>query len=157
MIPAGFVELEKIPLTPTGKVNRKLLASIAIEDKKQEVESKYAAPKTEIEIKIAAIWKEVLNTTKVGIHDNFFDIGGNSLGIIQVIFKLKESLKRDIPALIMFEYPTIASIIQYLEKNLEDSTAPGQDYEEKNRREKTGRGQNKMRQRRGKLKQIRIE
>jgi hypothetical protein len=66
-------------------------------------------------------------------------------------------IKRDIPALIMFEYPTIASIIQYLEKNLEDSTAPGQDYEEKNRREKTGRGQNKMRQRRDKLKQIRIE
>ena len=157
MIPEGFVELEKIPLTPTGKVNRKLLESIAIEDKKQEVKCKYAAPKTEIEIKIAAIWKEVLNTTKVGIHDNFFDIGGNSLGIIQVIFKLKEILKRDIPALIMFEYPTIASIIQYLEKNPEDSTAPGQDYEKKDRREKTGRGQNKMRQRRGKLKQIRIE
>jgi acyl carrier protein len=106
---------------------------------------------------VAGIWKDVLNTDQVGIRDNFFDIGGNSLGIIQVNEKLKELFNQDIHVLALFEYPTIASIIQYLEKNLQDIPVPGQDYEEKDRREKTGRGQNKMRQRRGKLKQIRIE
>jgi len=154
MHPGRFIQLEEIPLTPTGKVNRKVLEMI---DPEVDQACEYVAPATEKEKLVADIWKDVLNTDQVGIRDNFFDIGGNSLGIIQVNEKLKELFNQDIHVLALFEYPTIASIIQYLEKNLQDGTAPGQDYEEKDRREKTGRGQNKMRQRRGKLKQIRIE
>jgi amino acid adenylation domain-containing protein len=154
MHPGRFIQLEEIPLTPTGKVNRKVLEMI---DPEVDQACEYVAPATEKEKLVAGIWKDVLNTDQVGIRDNFFDIGGNSLGIIQVNEKLKELFNQDIHVLALFEYPTIASIIQYLEKNLQDSPVPGQDYEEKDRREKTGRGQNKMRQRRGKLKQIRIE
>jgi amino acid adenylation domain-containing protein len=154
MHPGRFIEVEELPLTATGKVNRKILEMIDLE---AGAEAEYVAPATEKEKLVADIWKDVLNTDQVGIRDNFFDIGGNSLGIIQVNERLKELFKQDIPVLALFEYPTISSIIQYLEKNLQDGTAPGKDYEEKDRREKTGRGQNKMRQRRGKLKQIRIQ
>jgi len=154
MHPGRFVEVEEIPLTLTGKVNRKVLEMIDLEI---DQASEYVAPRTEKENLIADIWKDVLNTDQVGIRDNFFDIGGNSLGIIQVNEKLKELFKQDIPVLALFEYPTIASIIDYLGKNLQDSTALTRDDEEKDRGEKTGRGQDKMRQRRGKLKQIRIQ
>jgi amino acid adenylation domain-containing protein len=154
MHPGRFIQLEEIPLTPTGKVNRKVLEMINPEI---DQVSEYVAPANGKEKLVADIWKDVLNTDRVGIRDNFFDIGGNSLGIIQVNERLKELFKQDIPVLALFEYPTIASIIQYLEKNLQDGTAPGKDDEEKDRREETGRGQNKMRRRRGKLKQIRIQ
>jgi acyl carrier protein len=152
MLPTAFVELERIPRTPTGKVNRKLLETI---DLKVSAPIEYAAPKTEKESLIAGIWKEVLNIDNVGIHDNFFDIGGNSLGIIQVNFKLKELFKRDIPALIMFEYPTIASIIDYLEKNPGGGIEPGQEDEEKDRTEVKGKGRNRMQQRRSNIQQRR--
>jgi len=122
MIPSRFIELEKIPFTPSGKANRKALETIDLESQ-TETAVQYVAPNTEIETRIAEIWKEILNTDKVGIYDNFFDIGGNSLGIIQVNLKLKEVFHRDIPALIMFEYPTISSLVKYLEQEAAASPA----------------------------------
>jgi amino acid adenylation domain-containing protein len=154
MVPARFIELETLPLTPTGKVDRKLLKLIDRE-MKSERQVQYTAPKTELETQIADIWKEVLNTDKVGIHDNFFDLGGNSLGIIQVNFKLKAAFKREIPVLIMFEYSTIASMVRYLEGNPDhDPAGEVSPVEEQphDRLEVKTRGRNRMQQRRTKIK-----
>jgi amino acid adenylation domain-containing protein len=158
LVPSEFLRLEKMPVTSTGKIDRKILSFINIdaEDRSRQVE--YVAPKTELETQIADIWKEVLNANKVGIHDNFFDLGGNSLGIIQVNFKLKAVFKREIPALIMFEYSTIASMVRYLEQTLGLGPAPEassvEDQPHDRVKVKT-RGRNRMQQRRTKIKKDR--
>ncbi|MCP4218870.1 MAG: non-ribosomal peptide synthetase, partial [bacterium] len=149
MLPARYIELEKLPTTTTGKVNRKVLKAI---DLQLESSVEFVAPATEKESQIAEIWKEVLNLEQVGVNDNFFDIGGNSLGIIQVNVRLKEVFRQEIPALIMFEYPTIASMIAYLEKTTGDAA---EEPEEKDRTEVKSKGRNRMQQRKDKIKRRR--
>jgi amino acid adenylation domain-containing protein len=113
MIPAYFVQLENLPLKANGKVDKRKLPA-------PEVQSEnYMAAETDIEKTIAGVWKEALRLDKVGIHDNFFDIGGNSLQLIKVVDKLKAVLKRDIPTMAMFEHSTIRSLARHL--NREDS------------------------------------
>ncbi|MGE5340609.1 MAG: amino acid adenylation domain-containing protein [Candidatus Omnitrophota bacterium] len=163
MIPARFVRLEKLPLTPSGKVDRKVLALIELEAG-QEIE--YMAPRTDIETQVAEIWKDILNKDKVGINDNFFDLGGNSLGIIQVNLKLKDVFKQDIPALVMFEHSTVSALAQYLEKTMSTTSttsatssaqASGQPevIGEDERMEVKNRGKNKMQERRNKVRESR--
>jgi amino acid adenylation domain-containing protein len=114
MIPAYFVQLEKIPLTAGGKVDRKALPLPLSDGSRPKLDVTYAAPETDNEKIIANAWKDVLKIEKIGIHDNFFDIGGNSLRLIQVNNKLNEALDRDIPMMKMFEYPTINTFLNYL-------------------------------------------
>jgi len=121
MTPAYFEQLEKIPLTPTGKVDKKSLPEPRKERSRQG--ATYVEPKTGIEKAIAEIWKGVLKLDKVGINDNFFDLGGNSLNIIQVSSKLKEVVKRDVPVVTIFTYPTIQSLAGSLVKQA--SYSPG--------------------------------
>jgi acyl carrier protein len=110
MIPSFFVHLEKLPLTPNGKIDRKLLQAYDV-----NVNSgvQYVAPETEIEKIITDIWQEVLKIDKVGVCDNFFDIGGHSLSIIKVNTKLRNVLNKEIPVAVMFRYPTISSLAGY--------------------------------------------
>jgi acyl carrier protein len=153
MMPARFIELEQLPFTPSGKVDRKLLETIELESGGQQ-ETEYVEPQTEIQTRIADIWKSVLNTEKIGIHDNFFDIGGNSLGIIQVNLKLKEAFNRDIPALVMFEHSTIASMAAYLEQDTATSPASETNTREPDIAERThtkSKGKNRMLQRKAKI------
>ena len=114
MIPASFSLLEKIPLTANGKIDKKMLKSIKV-GMKTGIE--YAAPKNEIEKKIADTWKEALRLDDVGIFDNFFEIGGNSLNIIIINNKIKTAFKRDIPIVKMFTYPTINSLANYINQD----------------------------------------
>jgi acyl carrier protein len=78
------------------------------------LEEEYAAPTGEIESTIAGIWQQTLGLGRVGVHDNFFDLGGHSLHLISVHGKLKESLDRDIPMVDMFKYPTVSALAGYL-------------------------------------------
>jgi amino acid adenylation domain-containing protein len=116
MIPSYFISVEKIPLTANGKVDRKSLPSIDGIHLPLHRKEDYAAPGTDLEKLIAGIWKEVLKLEKVGIGDNFFDIGGNSLNILQVSQQLNEVLKESLPAMSMFRYTTIHSLAQFLEQ-----------------------------------------
>ena len=111
MIPAHFSLLEKLPLTANGKIDRKALDSIKAGMKERAA---HAAPRSEIEKKIADIWKDVLRLDDVGIFDNFFDLGGNSLNIITVNNKIKTAFEKDIPLVKLFTYPTIHSLANYL-------------------------------------------
>jgi amino acid adenylation domain-containing protein len=112
MIPSYFISLEKVPLTPNGKINRSALPEP--DQSRPQLSTTYTAPKTGEEKIVAQLWKEVLQVDNVGIYDNFFDLGGNSMKLIQLSNKLKEILEKDIPVITIFRFPTIESLLQYL-------------------------------------------
>ncbi|ACC81527.1 non-ribosomal peptide synthetase [Nostoc punctiforme] len=126
MIPAAFVFLEQFPLTPNGKIDRR---SLPAPDLSAQFAASYVAPRSKIEQAIANIWQEVLQLEKVGIDDNFFDLGGHSLLMVKLTQKLQEFLNQDISLLEMFKYPTISTLAKYLSSEKTDSAS---DIEKKN-------------------------
>jgi acyl carrier protein len=119
-IPAFFVMLEEMPLTPNGKIDRRALKSRKIE--RPDLQADFVTPRTQLERTIAATWQEVLKLESVGVHDNFFDLGGHSLLIVQLHGKLKETLDPAITIIDLFGHPTIASLSEYL--SLKQSASP---------------------------------
>ncbi|MEH1807642.1 amino acid adenylation domain-containing protein [Nostoc sp.] len=112
MVPGVFIFLDTLPLLPNGKVNRRALP--LPEDLRPALTTTYQVPQSEMEQQIAKLWQEVLHLERVGIHDNFFDLGGHSLLMIQVNHKLQVNLQRNISVVEMFQNPTIYSLAQYL-------------------------------------------
>jgi amino acid adenylation domain-containing protein len=112
MIPSYFIFLEKIPLTPNGKVNRRALPGY--NGYRPGLRATYVAPTNETEQKVADIWREVLLLDKVGINDNFFELGGNSMKVLHLNSRLKQELGKDIPIAVMFRFVTIRSFMDYL-------------------------------------------
>lgn len=112
MVPSAFVVLDALPLTPNGKVDRRALPTP--DTSRPELAATYQAPQSDVEKTIAQIWRAVLNLDKVGIHDNFFDLGGHSLLILQINSKLRTVLHRDVSVVALFQHPTIYSLAQYL-------------------------------------------
>ncbi|MFN6571992.1 non-ribosomal peptide synthetase [Dendronalium sp. ChiSLP03b] len=121
MVPGVFIFLETLPLLPNGKVDRRALP--APEVLRSTLTTTYQAPQSEMEQQIAKLWQEVLHLDKVGIHDNFFDLGGHSLLMLQVNHKLRVILQRDISVVTLFQNPTIYSLAQYLSQITEDKLA----------------------------------
>ncbi|UCH97645.1 MAG: AMP-binding protein, partial [Candidatus Aminicenantes bacterium] len=114
MIPAYFIYLDKIPLTPNGKVNRRALP----EPGAPGTGENYEAPGNELEKKLAAIWSEVLNISQssAGIHDNFFQLGGHSLKATILVSKIYKNLGVKVPLVQMFKTPTIKGLSGYIKK-----------------------------------------
>ena len=112
MIPAAFVFLDEFPLTPNGKIDRRSLPDP--EPIRQASALAYTAPKTSIERAIATVWQELLPVDKVGIHDNFFDLGGHSLLLVRASARLQEILERDLSAVELFQHPTVAALAKHL-------------------------------------------
>jgi amino acid adenylation domain-containing protein len=114
MVPSTFIKLDSLPLTPNGKVDRRALP--APDSERPAIEDAFVEPCTPIEILIAGIWRDVLGLDQVGIHDNFFELGGHSFLATQVMSRL-ENLKGDnFPVAILFQYPTIAGLAEYLSR-----------------------------------------
>ncbi len=109
MVPSAFVKLDQMPLTVNGKIDRKRLPDPEIRQNRQLVK-----PGTEIERKLAEIWKQVLKVDQIGVNDNFFEMGGHSLGIVQVQGKIKEVFDKDLNVVDMFKYPTIRALATFL-------------------------------------------
>jgi len=112
MMPSAFVFLKALPLTPNGKVNRKALN--APENERPELEAAYVAPRDNLEKSIAKIWQELLHVEKVGLRDNFFDLGGNSLLVVQTQARLRGSFGIELPVVKLFQHPTIHSLASFL-------------------------------------------
>lgn len=112
MIPTNLIALPKFPLTPNGKVDRKALP--APSEVKSERAPASQVPGSELERAIAAIWKDLLSVTDVGIQDNFFDIGGHSLLAVQVHSRLRKGLGKDLSMTDLFRFPTIRSLATHL-------------------------------------------
>ncbi|MEO0687672.1 MAG: non-ribosomal peptide synthetase, partial [Cyanobacteria bacterium J06649_11] len=102
MIPSNYMMLEEFPLTPNRKIDHK---SLPLPDNIRPELDNFVIPKTRIEQEIAQIWQEVLQIDKIGIHDNFFDLGGHSLLMVKVHSKLREKFSRDVSLVEMFRYP----------------------------------------------------
>ena len=120
-VPAVFMALDRLPKSSSGKIDRAALP--ASEDARPQVETAYVKPRSEIEECLAAIWREVLNIDEIGVHDNFFDLGGHSLALVNIHSRLQNELGRELPVVRLFEHPTIASLAENLELGGYVSTA----------------------------------
>ncbi|OJT19749.1 peptide synthetase [Archangium sp. Cb G35] len=114
MVPSAFVELATLPLTPNGKVDRKALPAPSTA---RAARTAYVAPQGQLEQQVATVWQEVLKVGQVGVHDNFFDLGGHSLLLVQVHAKLRTLLGRDIPLLKLLEHPTVSALARFLRED----------------------------------------
>ncbi|MFJ3928596.1 condensation domain-containing protein, partial [Streptomyces sp. NPDC090022] len=108
MVPALFVPLERLPLTPSGKVDRRALPEP--EAPAEQLGTPYTAPRDATEEALAAVWAEVLGVERVGVHDNFFDLGGDSILTIQVVSRARRALGTGLSPRLLFEAPTVAEL-----------------------------------------------
>ncbi|MFN8596433.1 MAG: amino acid adenylation domain-containing protein [Anaerolineae bacterium] len=113
MLPARFIPLAALPLSPSGKVDRKALP--LPETLHLERERDYVPPRTETEAKLAAIAAELLGLKRVGATDNFFDLGGHSLLATQFISRVRTTCQIDLPLRTLFEQPTVAELANEIE------------------------------------------
>src|SRR6185437_1184436 len=116
MVPSSFVPLDKMPLTPNGKVDRAALPLPNLT--RQDSGKNYTAPRTTTEETLVAIWKSVLGLDKVGVDDSFFDLGGHSLLVTQVLTRVREAFQVELPMRRFFETPTIAELADAVEDAL---------------------------------------
>jgi acyl carrier protein len=121
MVPGAFVFLPQLPLTPNGKIDRKALPDP--EGIRAANETPFAPAETSVEKTIAQIWQEVLRLQQVGLNDNFFDLGGNSLLAVQAHARICETLKLDFPVIKLFQNSTVAALAKFLGEERTDKPA----------------------------------
>ena len=115
-MPSYFVRIEKMPLTPNGKVDRKALPNPT--EKRPEIDATYVEPDTGLDRRLAALWAQTLNIERIGIKDNFFDLGGASILAVQTVAKISDAFGVTFPVSGFFEHPTIAGQSIILEELL---------------------------------------
>jgi|SRR5690554_1386670 len=124
-IPSKYCFLKNLPMTPNGKIDRAALN--APDSSRPELSTKYIQPSTEIQQRISEIWCAVLGLAKVGINDNFFDLGGQSISMVRVHEQIETLVNKKIPLVKLYANPTIHSISAYLhadnERNYNSSIA----------------------------------
>lgn len=113
MIPARFIRLAELPLTPNRKVDRQFLARLPLD--KAVLTRSYTAPQRSTEIRLAEVWGEVLNLTRVGIHDHFFDLGGNSLLAVKLLAEIRSRMKVELTLRQLLIASTIANLATELD------------------------------------------
>ena len=113
MVPSVFVMLKALPLTASGKVDRLALPPPGAT--RAGLGREYMAPRSEMEERLAQIWAEVLKLERVSVDDDFFDLGGHSLMATQVVSRLREQMKVDLPLSEIFSYPTVSKLAQKIE------------------------------------------
>jgi len=128
MVPQLYVEMDSFPLTPNGKVDKKALPEVSGSDL---ITQAYVAPNTEIEHQLADIWKQLLAVEQIGIHDNFFSIGGHSLLAIQMISMIKSIFHIEPPVKIIFTYSTIEQLAKFIDilTSRQENIENGEDVE----------------------------
>ncbi len=121
MVPVTCTLLESLPLSPNGKVDRKALPAPGRH--RPDLASNYAAPRTAMEKMLAETWAGALRLERVGINDNFFDLGAHSLLLLQLHARLPEPLRSRLPIVKLFQYPTISSLAAHVDQPAAESTA----------------------------------
>ncbi len=124
MVPAAFVILDALPHTPTGKVDRRALP--APERGRPVLSTLFVAPRTPIEAKLAKIWADVLGLERVGIHDDFLALGGDSLLATRLITRVRDTLRVDIPLRLLLDAPTCADMAVVVTRHQTTQLAPGE-------------------------------
>ena len=113
MVPGAFLFLASLPKTPSGKIDRRALPEP--EPEEGGVYGRYVPPRTPMEELVAEVWQELLGNSRIGIHEDFFQLGGHSLLVGRVTTRLRQMLSIDIPITTVFEYPTVDLLAQRLE------------------------------------------
>ena len=108
MVPSTFVVLEEFPLTPNGKVDRRAL--LAADGTQPSSEADFVAPRNAVEEALVDIWTSILGVERVGVNDNFFEVGGHSLMATRVLSKVRAIFRMELPLRVIFEYATIAEL-----------------------------------------------
>nr|APD71797.1 non-ribosomal peptide synthetase 8 [Streptomyces sp.] len=119
MVPSAFVTLEQLPLTPNGKLDRD-----ALPDPEFTGGADYRAPRNPLETTLAKLFAEALEVERVGIDDDFFDLGGHSLRLTKLISRIRAVLGAKVPIRVMFGATTVAKLAEYLESQVKTSQAP---------------------------------
>jgi amino acid adenylation domain-containing protein len=125
MVPTTFVMLETLPLTPSGKVDRRALS--VPNPLRPTLEDVYVAPRNPAEQQVAAIWCSLMGLERVGIHDNFFEVGGHSLLAMQILSRVRDATHVEVSLFSFFETPTVAgmaAIIETADRTEQRSPAP---------------------------------
>ncbi|MCW3114364.1 MAG: hypothetical protein JWR18_2760, partial [Segetibacter sp.] len=120
MIPADFIAVNELPLTINAKIDRRFLSSI--EERNLTVADTYKPAQNQVEKLLVEIWQEALVIKQIGINDNYFDLGGNSITAVRIISKIKKTLGKILPHSILISAPTISELAEFLQKN-EESTS----------------------------------
>ncbi len=115
MVPSYFIELEKLPLMPNGKIDRK-----ALPKPENNSEKNCVAPRNELEKMIVEVWQEVLGLDNLSITDNFFLIVCQSLSATGIMARLSQELDIDLPILLIFQEPTVAGLAEQIKNDYED-------------------------------------
>ncbi|HYO58031.1 amino acid adenylation domain-containing protein, partial [Archangium sp.] len=113
MVPSALVLLDALPLTPNGKVDRRALPAPASQE-----EGAFVAPRSPGEELVAGIWAQLLGVSKVGVHNNFFELGGHSLLAMQLLSRVRETFKVELPVRSLFGAPTVAGLARSIESAL---------------------------------------
>ncbi|HEY0737024.1 MAG TPA: amino acid adenylation domain-containing protein [Herpetosiphonaceae bacterium] len=137
MVPSAFVLLPELPRTPNGKLDRRALP---VPEQRIADRTAYVAPTSELERTIASLWQDVLHLDKVSIHDNFFDLGGDSFRMAELHSRLRERISQPLLLIELFEHPTI----QLLARHLSRSAAPDAAVEPDRAAEKLAAGKNRL-------------
>jgi amino acid adenylation domain-containing protein len=114
MAPSTFMLLDTIPLTPNGKLDRKALP--VPDSSRPQLDVAYVAPRTSIERRLVGIWEEILDLRPIGIHDDFFDLGGHSLMGASLMAQVQRDFQVDLPLKLLFQCPTVAKLALCVEE-----------------------------------------
>src|SRR3569833_3347437 len=114
MVPDDFVQMDTIPITPNGKIDRKALPKPDYNTSARRGE--YVAPRTELESQVAEIWQELMGLEKISIYDNFFELGGRSLVAVQIMARVEKLTGKRLPLATLFEHSTIEKL-SFKQKN----------------------------------------
>jgi len=115
MVPAAIVALDRFPLTPNGKVDRKALPAPA--RAVAEAGSKSSASRDSLDLQLVKLWEKVLNVRPIGLRDNFFDLGGNSLGAVRLFSEMRKLFGRTFPLSVLFQAPTVEKLADIIRKD----------------------------------------
>lgn len=121
MVPVTFTVLEKLPLSPNGKIDRRALAQLAPEESPEN--TVFVPTHNPVEKMLAEVWADVLNLKHVGLEDDFFALGGNSLKAMALVNRLQRRLNRSFRPLALFHTPTVARFAAYLQEQCPDLPA----------------------------------
>jgi amino acid adenylation domain-containing protein/thioester reductase-like protein len=110
MIPSAFMFLDQLPLTPSGKVDNRALPNL--DQPWMPLNPDFVLPRTPVETQLAEIWAQTLGIHQVGIDDNFFEMGGDSLRAVQLVFQVREAFQIDLPMVALFDAPTISQFAE---------------------------------------------
>jgi amino acid adenylation domain-containing protein len=148
MVPAAFVGMEALPLSPNGKVDRKALPA---PEAGRDPAATFVPPRDETERAIAAIWREALGVEQVGADDNFFDLGGHSLLLVRVHGRIREALGADVTVVELFQHPTVGALAARLARGGAQAAPALLQVDERTRRQKAALERQKQQamQRRG--------